>query len=178
MASVLREMDKIGVSYTAYSLSQLINTDYPNNVFNETDGKFFRSKNDPGQWWQVSFKVNVLIESYIIKNQEGKTYPVSWDINISDDNKTWKTVQTKNNFSTDTNTEPIKLDSPVSCKHFRIAMKNNGNSNGNNFMIFSFFDCFGSVSRVKYKRFFSRLRRNDLFDFIFVILSYVAISKE
>ena len=171
-------MDKYEISYTAYSLSQFYGTNGPNNVFNETDEKFFRSKNEPGQWWQVSFEENILIESYIIKHAPGATCPLSWDIKVSNDNKTWETVQTKINFPTETNTEPIKLDSPVSCKHFRIAMKDNGNDISNNYMIFSFFDCFGSVSRVKYKRFFSRLRRNDLFDFIFVILSYVVISKE
>ena len=116
-------------------------------------GDLFQSKGSPSrQWWQVSFSRPVVISSYIITYTSGyDVSPVSWEVSISNDNKTFDLIKTQEVSTICGNTKPYLLDSPVSCKYFRLTM-NKLNNNGNECFFFYGFDCFGFVGEIKTPR--------------------------
>ena len=86
------------------------------------------------------FSIPVSIISYFITTGSGWSYrPNSWIINVSLDNKTWKTVDTKEKDAGG-NTNSFSLSSVVPCSLFRIVFKK---STSNCLVAFTNFDCFG-----------------------------------
>ena len=151
MASIIEYFNKNNLEYNASSLTYQSGCE-PDKAFAKS-GKFFNSKGSPSrQWWQVSFSQNVVISSYFLtydaSNPNGAK---SWEVSVSNDNKTFEKIKTQEVSTICGNTNNFLLDSPVSCKHFRLTM-NKPNNNNNEQFFFRGFDCFGIVKVAKRTR--------------------------
>lgn len=147
MSSIIKQYKSKGLNFTAYASSLRKENEGPYNVFEDSKTYVFTKGVEPNQWWQVSFQKFVYVSSYLIKTySKFNSYPVSWYINTSSDNRTWKTVHTVNNYDTRGNTNPFNIGKNVFCKHFRIILIQKAQSTINNeanSLCFTFFDCYG-----------------------------------
>ena len=144
-------MEENNFEYSASSLTYEKGAE-PEKAFAKS-GSSFNSKGYPSrQWWQVSFSRNVVISSYFLTFDAGWAFsPTSWEVSISNDNKTFEKIITQEVSTICGNTNEFPLDSPASCKHFRLTM-NKPNNNNNEGFFFRGFDCFGVVGEVKIPR--------------------------
>ena len=144
MISLTKQFKQKNLNYSAFSKSKDSATYNKYNVFNDDSSYFFSKEDYADQWWQVSFEAPVFITSYILKSSRcfaGRLK--SWIVNVSFDNSTWKTVDTKEDIETYNNDEPNLIENGVYCVHFRIILKKN--CNNKNGLIFTFFDAFGKI---------------------------------
>ena len=149
--SLIKNAESLGITYSASALSFYKGD--PSDVFSDDDIPHFYSDSEtPGQWWQISFSKPVAIKSYIIRtNPTYGARPKSWVVNASFDNKTWQQVD-EVSLESDIggNTTPFLLAKTVNCQHFRIILKKNSNSeDGDNALLFTYFDCFGSLMKTR-----------------------------
>ena len=111
-----------------------------------------------------------------VNNSSNKTINMN-TFNHKNDDKTFDFVKSQTVTTICGNTEPYSLDSPVSCKHFRLTM-NKPNSAGINDFFFYGFDCFGFVgtiksprrTRIKFSCNFARYKRNLIANNLLMIL--------
>ena len=177
MSSIIDYFNQNGLEYHASSLSSASGWG-PERAFAKSGNCYCTTGDVPGQWWQVSFSKPVVISKYIITYQAGySASALEWDISISNDDKTFDFVKPQTVTTICGNTEPYSLDSPVSCKHFRLTM-NKPNSAGINDFFFYGFDCFGFVgtiksprrTRIKFSCNFARYKRNLIANNLLMIL--------
>ena len=130
MVSLIQNASDLGLQYSTYSLTVRSDNNSPDKVFVD-DTTFFLSNDSPNnQWWQISFTKPVAIDSYTIKSSSNYNHrPKSWIISTSFDNSTWTDVDLIFGKDTTGNTEIFTLHNVVNCKHFRIILKENTNSN-------------------------------------------------
>lgn len=173
MYSLITNANYLGINYDAFSLSIKYSYSLPSNAFIDNDNSFFQSEdnNIANQWWQVSFNKPVEIKSYIIRaNPKHGAQPMSWVVNSSFDNVSWKTIDTVSlTVGIGGNKTPFNLSKAIRTQHFRIILKKNTYSS--NEFLFSFFDCFGKLSlmnsnkNLKYKLFINVLLSSFLISF-------------
>ena len=151
------------------------------NVFVDDLSIFCSNSDVSNQWWQITFQVPVLVNSYIIKESYGHGgRPLSWIINISKDNSNWKTIDTKNDVDTHTVTNPLTLEKETSCSHFRIILKKNACANtcNSNCLTISFFDIFGRIDNTKMRDCTCKKRNTKNINITFIfIYSFVHFSS-
>ena len=174
MSSIIDYFNANNIEYSASALT--FQSGYePEKAFAKSNNYFYSTNSPSGQWWQVSFSRNVVISSYFITYDSSNGCSAKmWDVSISDDNKTFTVVKTEIISSTIAgNTSPFSLDSPVSCKHFRLTLKQMACST--NQFFFRAFDCFGEVKNLRRTRIacscnFPRYRRQLISNFFLVLL--------
>ena len=151
MSSIIEYFNKNNFEYSASSLTYESGGE-PENAFAKSGYGFVSKRTSLRQWWQVSFSRPVVISSYFITYDADNEYGAnSWEVSISNDNKTFDLIKTEEVSTVCGNTKTFSLDSPVSCKHFRLTM-NKLNNNGNECFFFYGFDCFGFVGEIKTPR--------------------------
>ena len=180
MSSIIEYFNKNNFEYSASSLTHW-NGNEPEKAFSKS-GSIFNSKGYPSrQWWEVSFSRPVVISSYLMTCDDYNRHGAkSWEVSISNDNETYETIKTQEVSTICGNTEPFLLDSPVSCKHFRLTM-NKPNNSGSEEFFFRGFDCFGVVGEVKVPRRtrlkcscnFPRYKRQLISNYLIVILPII-----
>lgn len=145
MISLIKKASELSLSYVAES-KFIYNSLYPSYVFEEGTSKFFQSPfYKSNEWWQMMFSVPVLINSYFITTVSYWGCKLcSWIINVSLDNKTWKTVDTIENKNPGGNTDSFQLSAVVPCSFFRIVFKETISSDS--CVAFTNFDCFGKLA--------------------------------
>ena len=158
--SIIKDFDAKGLKYTATSLTSRRSGNGPDNVFTTGTSQYFYSSDSPSdQWWQIEFEKPVSIKSYVIQSQASLTSfrPKKWLINISNDGNIWKTIQETGRDSLE-DLEPFNFTSAVTCKFFRIVLKEN--TGGDNRLVFSYFDCFGEIAKAKTNKLRSCMNQN------------------
>ena len=81
----------------------------PENAFQDDDTLFHSESHATDQWWQVSFSEIVAINSYALRSSSYTNNLSNWIINASIDNKTWKTVDSREEETTRGNKNPCIL---------------------------------------------------------------------
>ena len=118
-------------------------------AFHRNESYFFTNRAD--YYWQVSFSQQVTITSYFISGLSGWSWwPTSWDISYSMDGSSFIYSQTDTVSDLRGNTEIFPMNTPVTCKHFRITGLTV--SSGNRALFFNSFDCFSNQSLIKRDR--------------------------
>ena len=115
MASIINYFNANHIKYSASSLTYTKSERDPAQAFAKS-GNWFNSKSSPsGQWWQVSFSISVVISSYILTVRPvASCSATSWDVSVSNDNKTFAKIKTQTTSTLVGNTQPFALDSPAS----------------------------------------------------------------
>ena len=149
MTSLVKNSASFGFTYSVSSLSVSSSSYKPENALVDNDSPFFHSAGDvPGQWWQISFSKQVAISSYFIRtNKVWSNRLTSWHIDASNDTVTWKTVHTVKGKDIGGNTEIFYPNDIIHCFHFRVV--HDQNTNSNNYLHLTFFDCFGELSTIQ-----------------------------
>jgi hypothetical protein len=149
MYSLIQNASELGLTYNASSLTIYSSINKPENVFTNS---FFHSGHSPSdQWWQVSFSKPVEISSYIIQTVYNHGIrPKRWYAMSSFDGVLWRIVGV---YDKDTggNTERFYPYEPFNCFHFKIVLIQN--TNNDNYLAFTFFDCFGKLGTNQTKRY-------------------------
>ena len=144
MTSLIKQFKRNNLNYSAFSLSESSSTNNKYAVFTDDDSYFLSKEDVDDQWWQVSFEAPVFVKCYILKTKRQFTYRhKSWIVNVSFDNLTWETVDTKNDIEIYNNEEPNLIENGAYCMHFRIIRTENRNNA--KLLIFTFFDAFGEI---------------------------------
>ena len=130
-----------------YSVSSLTRNDIASNVLKDDYTYFISADSPAGQWWQISFSRPVAISSYkIVESFDETSYlPREWFISTSFDNSTWNLIEIDKFYSNGNLRPEYGFPFPINCKHFRITLRQN--SGNNNYLDFSFFDCFGTLGK-------------------------------
>ena len=151
MSSIIEYFNKNNFEYSASSLTYESGGE-PENAFAKSGYGFVSKRTSLRQWWQVSFSRPVVISSYFMTyTASNKNWAKSLEVSISNDNKTFDLIKTQEVSTICGNTKPYLLDSPVSCKYFRLTM-NKPNSYGAEIFFFRGFDCFGVAGEIKTPR--------------------------
>ena len=148
MLSLIKDSKVLDVHYFAQSSSVYYNN-LPEYVFEDSANFFHSSNSFPKQWWQVVFFETVSISSYFIKTSLNFGYrPKNWSVEVSFNNKTWKSIDKREGIETGGNTNNFDLNHPVACKFFRFIFLETS-SEVKNYVAFTHFDCFGTRSNIK-----------------------------
>ena len=158
MASIIDYFNANHLKYSASSLSCIKSGLEAERAFAKSGKPFNSQSSSSGQWWQVSFSIPVVISSYIITYESGYFCSAkSWDVSISNDNKTFVKIKTQTTDTIAGNTQPFALDSPASCKHFRLTLKSSSCPLPNQFFFYGF-DCFGVLGKIDSKKARKRIK--------------------
>ena len=140
MSSIINFFNTNKLKYTASGSD----SDY-NNAFDKNDNFFH---DGPNAYWQVTFERLVTIVSYFITSKSWYNYAMTkWDVSYSIDGSTFNHLQTDSVGSLDGNTRKFPLIAQINCKSFKI--KAISDTDGDSYLIFNSFDCFGPVSVKK-----------------------------
>ena len=152
MTSLIQNAASFGITYNASSMTLYSNSYLPENVFVDNDNSYFVSADSTAnQWWQISFSKPVEISSYIIRtNPSHPRHPKMWYAMASLDGVQWRIVGV---YEKDIggNTEKFYPYEPFNCFHFKIILIQN--TYNDNYLVFSFFDCFGKLGTNQTKRY-------------------------
>ena len=177
MSSIIKNAESLGITCTTSSMSLLSGS--RDNVLVDNDDSFFKSHYGASlQWWQVSFSKIVEISSYTIRTKSSmNARPMSWEALASIDGVNWDVVSVVSKDAGG-NTEYFPTSYKVNCKHFRIVQKQNTytSSNNDNYLYFTFFDCFGKLGKNVSKR--VQCLRNTIYrkrSFSNTILLYILV---
>lgn len=175
MLSLVKNSTLLDIHYFAQS-SSIYNNQLPNNVFDDIEYPYFHSDGAfPKQWWQIVFFETVSISSYFIKTNKRNGYrPKKWAVDISFNNKTWKTVDTREGIETANNTNNFNLKHPVYCKFFRLVFLETSNE-GSNYVCFTHFDCFGTRANNIFGNDCSCIRKLRNIPYTFVYICHFCI---
>ena len=146
MNSIIKNAAALGINYSASSMTCIADDRKPGNALIDNDVAYFESKDSPShQWWQVSFSKIVEINSYTIRSASSWGYrPLGWEAMASMDGVHWDIVSIVSKDAGG-NTEKFPTYYKVNCKYFRIVHKENFNKN--DYLEFTFFDCFGQLGK-------------------------------
>ena len=130
-----------GHALNAYS-SSVYGSHYPENAF--VEGYWVHTGSSFGEWWSVSFPKKVMVYSYTISSPLGQLQTLyNWEMQISDDNFTWETVDVRNETDTQENTKyfPFNVIKPAS----HIKLNGYKTESGYYFVKFNHIEFFGTV---------------------------------
>ena len=163
MTSIINYCKNNKINFTASALS-VYGSYSPYNVFDSSKTFFISQQSSAGQWWQVTFAIPFLISSYTIGDYPGEDdWLLKWKISYSYNGKDFIHIRDDSHPDIRGNVN-FKLNPAINCKTFRIThIENTYGSNG---LYFSYFNCFGSIKKMK---------RNTC---NFIAYKYKLISKE
>ena len=176
MSSIIKNANNLGITYSA--TSKTLYDGSRENVFTD-DSSYFRSEGSTSeQWWQVSFSKAVSISSYIIKSSTQHVHrPKAWEVMASMNGIQWEVVDRIAGKDTAANTDIFIPYFTVNCMHFRIVFKENYNNN--EYMRFTFFDCFGGLGNnntknVRYNQCYcNTVRSKNILSFRVMLYSFM-----
>ena len=143
MISIIKYFRENKINFTTSSTEPLNSYYNSYNAFN-TEGYHFITVTSP-YYWQVSFPRRVSIKKYQLGgSSDWVYYTTKFEVSCSNNGRDFVPVQNDTRESPGTTyTFPIKKS--ITCKHFRLTMKEYHKVARLNFYKF---DCFGSVERI------------------------------
>ena len=142
MISIIKYFRDNKINFTASSTPPYDSNYGTYNAFN-TEGYHFATVTPP-YYWQVSFPQRVSIKKYQLGGNSCWYYTTKFEVSYSNNGIDFVPVQNNTRESPET-TYTFPITPSITCKHFRLTMKEYYIEPRLNFYKF---DCFGSVERI------------------------------